>query len=172
MKAPYPSFTETWHNSTYDGISPTQPNVSAAKKTVVITGAGSGIGRATTLAFAAAGAAHIAIVGRHKDTLEETCNQAKAQFDAVRVTAHPADVTDEGGMEQVAREIGGWDILVMNAGITVTPRSIQDSDVSDWWRVFEVRMLQDPDLLCAVITRRRKYQSDSKMSRRPMYEVP
>lgn len=43
MAPPLPSFTSTWHNDTYPAISPTRPELSAAGKTVIITGAVSGL---------------------------------------------------------------------------------------------------------------------------------
>lgn len=73
---PYPgngtfkSFTETWHNKSYPQISPDRPELSAAGKVVFITGAGTGIGKATAIAFAQAGAKAIAIFGRRVDKLE------------------------------------------------------------------------------------------------------
>lgn len=66
----YKSFTETWHNKSYPQISPDRPELSAAGKVVFITGAGSGIGKATAIAFAQAGAKAIAIFGRRVDKLK------------------------------------------------------------------------------------------------------
>ncbi|KAF1953536.1 hypothetical protein CC80DRAFT_551184 [Byssothecium circinans] len=54
MEPPYPCPTATWHNDTYSAIDPSKPELSQKGKTVVITGAGSGIGRETAIAFAKA----------------------------------------------------------------------------------------------------------------------
>lgn len=54
---PYPgnsmfkSFTKTWHNKPYPRIAPSRPELKAAGKVVFITGGGSGIGKATAIAF-------------------------------------------------------------------------------------------------------------------------
>ncbi|MFJ5774343.1 SDR family NAD(P)-dependent oxidoreductase [Streptomyces sp. NPDC093094] len=97
---------------------------------VVVTGAGTGIGRATARAFAAEGARVVAI-GRRSRPLEETA----AGHD--RIVPLPADITAEGEPERIARTVlaahGRWDVLVNNAGIvrngalgTLTPGMIAD----------------------------------------------
>ncbi|KAK6953565.1 hypothetical protein Daesc_005870 [Daldinia eschscholtzii] len=63
--------TGTWHNDPYATISPQRPELSAAGKTAVVTGAGSGIGRETARAFAAAGAKHVPLLGRTGVLLNE-----------------------------------------------------------------------------------------------------
>jgi NADP-dependent 3-hydroxy acid dehydrogenase YdfG len=78
-----------------------------------VTGAGSGIGRATAGAFASAGA-HVLGVGRRADTLPGTAAQHPA------ITSFPADITRDGVPEAVAQAALDWwgriDVLVNNAG--------------------------------------------------------
>ncbi|MFI2380040.1 SDR family NAD(P)-dependent oxidoreductase [Streptomyces sp. NPDC018964] len=99
-----------------------------SSRTVVVTGAGTGIGRATARAFAAEGA-HVIAVGRRSDPLTQTA----AGHD--RITPLPADITAEGGPERIVRTVvethGRLDVLVNNAGIvrggalgTLTPETI------------------------------------------------
>ncbi|MEU7069142.1 SDR family oxidoreductase [Streptomyces narbonensis] len=84
-------------------------------RVVVVTGAGTGIGRATARAFAGQGATVVA-VGRRKEPLRETAEG--------RPGIHPfvADVTAEGAAEQIVDATvtahGGLDVLVNNAGIS------------------------------------------------------
>lgn len=84
-------------------------------KAVIVTGAGSGIGRATAVAFAAAGA-HVLGVGRRADALATTASAHP------RIAAHPADLTAGDAAEQiVAAAVERWgalDVLVNNAGVT------------------------------------------------------
>ncbi|SOD63335.1 NAD(P)-dependent dehydrogenase, short-chain alcohol dehydrogenase family [Streptomyces zhaozhouensis] len=83
-------------------------------RTVLVTGAGTGIGRATARAFAAEGARVVA-VGRRPGPLEETA----AGHD--RITPLPADLSAEGAPERIVRAVserhGRCDVLVNNAAV-------------------------------------------------------
>ena len=89
-------------------------------KTAWITGAGSGIGRAIAISFAAEGA-KVALTGRRVEPLEETAKMIGGG--AVIV---PADLTDEkqvaAALAKVEASIGGPDILVNNAGVNLPKR--------------------------------------------------
>ncbi|MBA0053576.1 SDR family oxidoreductase [Streptomyces sp. AJS327] len=87
-------------------------------RTVLVTGAGSGIGRALALAFAAEGASVVA-AGRTAASLEETVSRVeRAGGTAAAVTA---DVTDSASVRDLVREsadrFGGLHVAVNNAGI-------------------------------------------------------
>jgi NAD(P)-dependent dehydrogenase (short-subunit alcohol dehydrogenase family) len=71
------SFTKTWHNEPYAQISPTRPELQATDKIVFITGGGTGIGKATAIAFAQAGAAAVAIFGRRLNKLEAAAEELR-----------------------------------------------------------------------------------------------
>lgn len=99
-----------------------------SSRIIAVTGAGTGIGRATARAFAAEGA-HVLAVGRRAEPLHETAAGHE------RITPLVADITTAGEPERIvhtARELHGrLDVLVNNAGIvrsgalgTLTPETI------------------------------------------------
>src|ERR1700753_2447491 len=92
-----------------------QPYADFTGKTVIVTGAGSGIGRATARAFARAGA-HVLAVGRRIDALAQTATGHP------EIVATPADVcAPDAPREAIDAAIGRWghlDVLVNNAGVT------------------------------------------------------
>lgn len=93
------------------GMNSTTPQSS---RTVVVTGAGTGIGRGTARAFAAEGA-HVVAIGRRVEPLKETAG------DNDRIMALPVDITAEGEPERIVQTVwetyGRLDVLVNNAGI-------------------------------------------------------
>ncbi|KAI1660194.1 hypothetical protein F4813DRAFT_316262 [Daldinia decipiens] len=134
MAAPVPSPTSTWHNDTYAAISPKRPELSAAGKTVVITGAGGSIGREVALAFAEAGASRIVLLGRTEETIKTA---ASALPSSVSAHTFAVDITQEGALQRVAAEVGTWDVLIHTAGYVSTRGHIASSDTNEWWQSFE-----------------------------------
>ncbi|MFF5705125.1 SDR family NAD(P)-dependent oxidoreductase [Streptomyces sp. NPDC012794] len=102
-------------------------------KTVLVTGAGSGLGRAIALAFAAEGARVVA-AGRTAATLDETVTLIEAAGGTA--AAVPADVTNSGRLEDLVREsvarFGGLDVAVNNAGILRGTGPVGDVSEEDW----------------------------------------
>ncbi|ROW06275.1 hypothetical protein VPNG_08076 [Cytospora leucostoma] len=139
MQPPFPCPTASWHNDTYESISPRRSGLSAAGKTVIVIGAGSGIGRATALAFAEAGASHVALLGRTEATLQETGN-AIATAGQVTTSVHTADLTKAESLEEAAGAIGKWHVLVLSSAYVAKPSSILSSGVDDWWQAFETNV--------------------------------
>ena len=93
-------------------------------KIVYITGAASGIGRATAKLFAKNGAS-LFLVDRDKKTLSDTVEELRTQF-KTGIVSQVMDVTDEKAVKEsfayVTREFGGLDILISNAGNAVRGR--------------------------------------------------
>src|SRR5690242_10617548 len=87
-------------------------------KVAVVTGAGSGVGRAVAVALAHEGAIP-ALLGRTPATLDETASLVTAT--GGRSLVVPADVSDETAVEDafadVASELGGIDAVILSAGI-------------------------------------------------------
>ena len=110
-------------------------------KQVLITGAGSGIGRATALAFAAEGAS-LWLSDMNDQGNEETA--ALISRAGGRAKALHCDVADEASVramaDQVHAEIPALDILMNNAGIGVAGRFL-DTTLSSWRKVMDVNLM-------------------------------
>jgi len=105
--------------------------------TIAVTGAGSGIGRATARRFLAEGW-RVALVGRRRPALEET------GADGEGALVVPADVTDAGEVaacfERIAQEWGRLDVFFNNAGTNVAAAPIDEIAVADWQAVAAVNI--------------------------------
>lgn len=116
-------------------------------KVAIVTGGGSGIGRAIALAYAREGA-HLAIV----DIKTSHAEKVKKKIEALkcRAIAIPCDVSQKEDVTRMVRrtvkEFGTVDILVNNAGITIRSRVV-DMRFEDWDRTMAVN-LRGP-FLCA-----------------------
>jgi NAD(P)-dependent dehydrogenase (short-subunit alcohol dehydrogenase family) len=111
---------------------------------VVVTGASSGIGRATVEALAAQGAT-VAAVARREAPLEELAAGRPGDDDGRgRVLAMPADVTDPDAMDRVAADTvaatGKLDAWVNNAAVQQYGR-FEDLPLEEWRRVVDVNLL-------------------------------
>src|SRR5215213_7976559 len=88
-----------------------------AKSVVVVTGASSGIGRATALAFASAGA-DVVLAARREAPLREAAVECEQR--GGRALAIPTDMRDEAAVQRLAdaaaEKFGGIDVWINNAG--------------------------------------------------------
>ena len=107
----------------------------------LVTGAGSGIGRATALAFLAAGWTTI-LAGRRLSELEATAQLSGEA--AGRAIPHSTDVTDPDSVAALYAAIearcGRLDFVFNNAGTNVPPATVADLSFADWRKVVSVNL--------------------------------
>jgi NAD(P)-dependent dehydrogenase (short-subunit alcohol dehydrogenase family) len=131
----------------------------ATAKTAIVTGAGSGIGRATALALLREGY-NVVLAGRHLDTLEQTAAAAGAA--SSRALAVAADVSDPSSVralfDRTKEAFGRLDLLFNNAGIGAPAVPLEELSVEQWRRVVDVN-LTGPFLCTQAAFRLMKEQS-------------
>lgn len=108
------------------------------EKAAIVTGAGSGIGRAVTLALASSGYVVVA-AGRRRTAIQETASLA-ASGQVVPITA---DVADEDSVDrlfaEVRRRFGRLELLFNNAG-SAAPGSVDDLTLEAWRGVIDTNL--------------------------------
>jgi NADP-dependent 3-hydroxy acid dehydrogenase YdfG len=112
-------------------------------KTVFITGAGSGIGKASALAFAREGA-KLLVCGRRIEPLRELAAELTATG-AVDVHAFALDVSDRAAVEQALPTLpAAWqeiDVLLNNAGLSRGLAKVYEQDPQDWQEMIDTNVL-------------------------------
>ncbi|NMG73673.1 glucose 1-dehydrogenase [Aromatoleum diolicum] len=112
-------------------------------KVLLITGAGSGLGRATALQLAQEGA-KLAIVDRNGAALEETQGALRAAVPKVEILAIAADVADEqavrGFVDQTVARFGAIDGFFNNAGIEGKQNPTEDYGIDEFHKVVAVNL--------------------------------
>jgi NAD(P)-dependent dehydrogenase (short-subunit alcohol dehydrogenase family) len=109
-------------------------------KVAIVTGAGSGIGRATAIALLKNGF-RVALAGRRAESLQETIRLADAADSAIALST---DVTDPDSVanlfDQTVAKFGRLDVLFNNAGISAPGVLLEDVSFEDWQNVVNVNL--------------------------------
>jgi NAD(P)-dependent dehydrogenase (short-subunit alcohol dehydrogenase family) len=115
--------------------------MSSSPRTAIVTGAGSGIGRASALALLHEGFS-VVLAGRRPEALAETMTQAGSP--SSHALAVPADVTDPNSVSSLfaaaSAAFGRVDVLFNNAGTGAPPVPLEDLDFDAWRRVVDVNL--------------------------------
>jgi len=119
-------------------------------KTAVVTGAGSGIGRAVSHRLADDGYRVIA-VGRTEAKLQETM---KGYSGGGKIEAFALDVSDRKNVNQFVAEIAKWEpitVLVNNAGVNTKKRTLEDLSAEEWDRQVSINLTGVYNITAAVL---------------------
>ncbi len=113
--------------------------MASSQKIALVTGAGSGIGRAAALALAKDGFA-VVLAGRRKDALEETAKRAGS----AKTLVVPTDVQDVASIKalfaKTKETFGRLDVLFNNAGIGAPPVNVEDLTYEQWMAVVQTNL--------------------------------
>lgn len=113
-------------------------------RVALVTGGGTGVGRATALALGRRGCSVLVNYSRSKDDAESTVAEVRAL--GVRAVAVQADVADDAAcramVDAAVRELGRLDVLVQSAGTTVfvPHHDLEGLRDEDWERIFAVNV--------------------------------
>jgi NADP-dependent 3-hydroxy acid dehydrogenase YdfG len=112
------------------------------EQVAIVTGGGSGIGRAFTEALAAAGAI-VVIASRRVDVLRRTADEINATVSAERVFPYEFDIRDREKIDElVANVFSRWqsiDLLINNSGLAV-PETVEEITDEGWDTVMETNL--------------------------------
>ncbi len=133
------------HHAQYPAIDPKAAlKGSASAKIIFITGASQGIGQATAVAFAQAGAKAIYLTARSEEALRETKTRVSKANSETLCEYMVCDVTDEAqvkaSIEDCVARFGGIDVVDSNAGYLDQWKKIGESDTTSWWKTWEVNL--------------------------------
>ncbi|HWJ72257.1 MAG TPA: SDR family oxidoreductase [Kaistia sp.] len=107
-------------------------------KIALVTGAGTGIGRAVALALSAAGY-RLVVTGRREEPLQQLAKEAVGE-----VLVVPADLTDPASVaalfDAVKHHFGRLDVLFNNAGVNAPPVNIEDLPFEQWKAVIDTNV--------------------------------
>tara|TARA_Y100000588_G_scaffold318502_1_gene348045 strand:- start:403 stop:1173 length:771 start_codon:yes stop_codon:yes gene_type:complete len=127
-------------------------------QTIIVTGAGSGIGAATAKLFAERGG-NVVLVGRRKEKLDEVA----ADLDASHVLVHATDVSDRAAVEKLidaaVHRFGGINVLVNNAGVAEMGK-FDDFSIEDWNKTIDINVTGVFHMIQAALPHLRKVKGN------------
>ncbi|HEX7953429.1 MAG TPA: SDR family oxidoreductase, partial [Burkholderiales bacterium] len=109
-------------------------------KVAIVTGAGSGVGKAATLALLKAGYS-VALAGRRKDALEQVAKESGA---GARALAVPTDVSQPDSVKALfaaaKKTFGRVDVLFNNAGVNAPGVPLEELTFEQWKNVVDINL--------------------------------
>ena len=114
--------------------------MSTHNKVAIVTGAGSGIGKAVALTFLKDGY-RVALAGRRKDALDQTANESGA---GARALAVPTDVANPDSVKalfaKTKQSFGRLDVIFNNAGVSAPGVPLEDLTFEQWKNVVDINL--------------------------------
>jgi 3-oxoacyl-[acyl-carrier protein] reductase len=124
-----------------------------AEQVAIVTGGGTGIGRAFTEALAAAGA-RVIIASRREEILHRTADEINAAIGSERVFPYQLDIRDRTQIEALVADVfARWqsiDVLINNSGLAV-PETVEEITDEGWDAVMETNLRGVMQLVRAVL---------------------
>lgn len=124
-----------------------------SEQVAIVTGGGTGIGRAFTESLAFAGA-KVVIASRRKDVVRRTADEINATLATERVFPYEFDIRDRAQIDELARDVfGRWqaiDVLINNSGLAV-PETVEEITDEGWDTVMETNLRGVMQLVRAVL---------------------
>jgi short-subunit dehydrogenase len=133
--------------------------IATTNRTALITGASSGIGKATALAFAKAGI-NLALLGRSEDKLMAVAEAATTLGVTAKIYVVDLAQIDRVAtiIAAIAADFDNLDILINNAGMAYTG-SIADTPLADWQRIIDLNLTSVFQCIQGILPRMRQRQS-------------
>jgi NADP-dependent 3-hydroxy acid dehydrogenase YdfG len=129
-----------------------------SEQVAIVTGGGTGIGRAFTEALASTGA-HVVIASRRPEVLHRTSAEINAKLGSERVFPYEFDIRDRAGIEEFVTDVfARWqsiDVLINNSGLAV-PETVEEITDEGWNTVMETNLRGIMQLVRAVLPHMRR----------------
>src|SRR6266566_9456271 len=129
-----------------------------SEQVAIVTGGGTGIGRAFTEALASTGA-HVVIASRRPEVLHRTSDEINAKLGFERVFPYEFDIRDRAGIEEFVTDVfARWqsiDVLINNSGLAV-PETVEEITDEGWDKVMETNLRGVVQLVRAVLPHMRR----------------
>ncbi|KAE8376384.1 hypothetical protein BDV26DRAFT_282671 [Aspergillus bertholletiae] len=137
------AFTQQVHSMPYPAIAPSQPELSQAGKTVLITGGHTGIGYAIARAFAQASAKRVVIIGRRDHLVASAASRLASEFPSTQTLGLKCDIADAMSIDALWKGLANdnilVDIVVLNAA-TISAQPILDLGRDNVWAEYIVNV--------------------------------